>query len=368
MEKVEITLPAEVAKIAESVSVEKRNEVQEVLNKVFSGVEKMRKQIETIEVSDHEDKASMQLARVARLAVRAERLEAEKKFDSKRDEVQAKMLSFKTEDSLWLKAKQTMQILTKELEEVAKWKEETKERFDAEQRELKIQDRILKVQKFNPNIQRSEFESMSDETFNSFLSGLEASYLAQIEAERKAEEARQAEIKRQETISKNRSALLPLSSWIDNFNQINFETVDCDAVLKIANAKKKAHEDEQERIRLENEKLRKDAEAKELALKAERKKAQEKLEKEKADARRLADELQARKNTELKAENEKKEAALKAQKEAEKLAKAPIKKQLENWVNSFEITGAPVMNDTSKDIQVKFTAFKKWAISEINKL
>ncbi len=141
------------------------------------------------------------------MAVRAERLEAEKKFDSKRDEVQAKMLSFKTEDSLWLKAKQTMQILTKELEEVAKWKEETKERFDAEQRELKIQDRILKVQKFNPNIQRSEFESMSDETFNSFLSGLEASYLAQIEAERKAEEARQAEIKRQETISKNRSAL-----------------------------------------------------------------------------------------------------------------------------------------------------------------
>jgi hypothetical protein len=49
------------------------------------------------------------------------------------------MLSYKTEDQLWLKAKQTMQILTKEIEENARWKEETRQRFEAEQKELKAE-------------------------------------------------------------------------------------------------------------------------------------------------------------------------------------------------------------------------------------
>ena len=42
------------------------------------------------------------------------------------------MLGFKTEDSLWLKAKQTMQILTKEIEE--KTLERNKRTFEAEQK------------------------------------------------------------------------------------------------------------------------------------------------------------------------------------------------------------------------------------------
>jgi len=121
-----VKLPEELAQIANGVSLEKRNEVQTVLNQVFQGVSKMRTQLDKIEVSDENDKVSMQMARTVRLAVREDRLNAEKTFDAKRSEVQQQMLSFKTEDQLWLKAKQTMQILTKEIEETAKWKEETK--------------------------------------------------------------------------------------------------------------------------------------------------------------------------------------------------------------------------------------------------
>jgi len=125
-------LPAEVEQIAQNVSVEKRNEVQNVLNQVFSGVSKMREQLDSVVVENENDKTGMKLAKTVRLSVRDIRLDAERNFDAKRSEVQQKMIHFKTEDSLWLKAKQTMQILTKEIEEQARWKEETKERFDAE--------------------------------------------------------------------------------------------------------------------------------------------------------------------------------------------------------------------------------------------
>jgi len=177
-------LPIEIQEIAKGVSVEKRNEVQSVLNKVFNGVLRMREQIESINVEDENDKYSMDLARTSRLAVRDERLEGEREFDSKRSEVQQDMLSFKTEDSLWLKAKQIMQIMTKELEAQAKWKEETAKRFETEQKELKTQQREISVNKFNSEILRNEFENMGDETFNTFLSGIEKAHNDKIEAEK----------------------------------------------------------------------------------------------------------------------------------------------------------------------------------------
>ena len=102
--------------------------------------------------------------------------------------------------------------------------------------------------------------------------------------------------------------------------------------------KKKEYDKEQEKIRLENEKLK--------------------------------SELKAKKEAEIKAENERKEAEEKARKEAEKLAKAPVKKQLSVWVDSFEInrTYIDTNNATAKDIISKFEAFKNWAKKEIENL
>lgn len=339
------TLPAEISQIAQNVSVEKRNEVQSVLNHVFNGVSKMREQLDSVAVSDENDKTNMKLANTIRLGVRQVRLEAEKTFDSKRAEVQSQMLSYKTEDQLWLKAKQTMQILTKEIEEQARWKEETKIRFEAEQKELKIQQRILEVSKF-AEIDRIEFENMSDESFDSFLSGLKSTHEAKIEAERKAEEERIA--------------------------------------------KEKADAEAREKQRLENERLKAEAEKREKEIEAERKANEQKLAEERAKAKAEADrieaenkaklkaeqeakakleaELQAKKDAEIKAENERKQAELKAKAEAEKNAKAPIKKQLSLWVDGFSIAEINVENEKKKLIKEKFEAFKKWAKSEIENL
>lgn len=80
--EIDIILPKEVEQIAKSVSLEKRNEVQSVLNHVFNGVSKMRKQLDSVTVADSNDKVNMKLANTIRLGVRQVRLEAEKKFDS----------------------------------------------------------------------------------------------------------------------------------------------------------------------------------------------------------------------------------------------------------------------------------------------
>lgn len=287
MENQLVVLPSEVAEIAKNVSIEKRNEVQTVLNHVFNGVSKMREQLDSITITDANDKVNMKLANTIRLGVRQVRLEAEKTFDAKRAEVQQQMLSYKTEDSLWLKAKQTMQILTKEIEENARWKEETKERFEAEQKELKVQQRMLKVAKVAPEMARSEFENMSDETFEMFFAGIEKAYNDKIEAEKKAE---------QERIEKEKAEIA-----------------------------------ERERIRKENERLKAEAEAKEKQLaeerakaEAERKKMEEaaKKEREEADRKLKAEQEKARIEAEkAKAEKAKLEAEIKAKAEAEEKAR-----------------------------------------------
>jgi hypothetical protein len=280
-------LPAEVAKIAEGVSVEKRTEVQTVLNQVFNGVAKMREQLNGVHVQDENDRVNMKLANTIRLGVRQVRLDAEKVFDAKRQEVQAQMLSYKTEDQLWLKAKQTMQILTKEIEEQARFKEETRQRYEAEQHELKIQQRMVQVSRFAPEIARAEFEGMGDDSFAVFLSGLEKAHNERLEAQRKAEQER---IERE-----------------------------------------KAEAEERERVRQENERLKAEAEARERQLaqerakaEAERKAIEEKARKEREEAERKAAEERAKQEAILKAEREanaKLEAELKAKAEAEERAR-----------------------------------------------
>jgi len=286
-DKVSLALPQEVAQIAENVSVEKRTEVQSVLNHVFNGVSKMREQLDAVVVCDENDKTGMTMAKTIRLGVRQIRLEAEKTFDTKRAEVQQQMLSYKTEDALWLKAKQTMQILTKEIEGVARWKEETKARFEAEQRELKVQQRMTRVAKVAPEIERSEFENMSDESFEKFFAGIEKDYNDRIEAEKKAEAERIA--------------------------------------------KEKAEAEERERIRIENERLRAESEAKEKQLAEERAKAEAerkaieeaaKKEREEAERKLKAEQEAARIASErAAAERAKLEAEIKAKAEAEEKAR-----------------------------------------------
>ena len=184
-----ITLPTEVNELAVKVSANKQAEVQTVLQQIFTGTDDWEKQVDAIEVKDINDKMSIQLAEVARKNSKQARLSAEKIFDAKREEVQNLKAEFDLEDKLWLKAKQVMQIKFKAIEEKAEWKANFVKRFESEQKELRTQKRINEVLKY-AEINRIEFEAMSDESFDSFLNGLKSTYEAKIESERKAEEER----------------------------------------------------------------------------------------------------------------------------------------------------------------------------------
>ena len=79
-------------------------------------------------------------------------------------------------------------------------------------------------------------------------------------------------------------------------------------------------------------------------------------------------ELQAKKEAEVKALKELAEKAEKERIEVEKLAKAPIKKQMSAWVNSFELPTTKIQNEKVDLIKQKFEAFKNWSLKEIEGL
>jgi len=145
----------------------------------------------------------------------------------------------------------------------------------------------------------------------------------------------------------------------------------------------KAQEIENKRLKAEAEKREKEIEAerkieaeKQAKKDAEAKKEREKIEaenKKKLDAERkererIQKELQAKEDAEVQAKIEAEKLKQQKQKEAEKLAKAPIKKQLQKWISDCKIESAPVSNETTKEIEEKFKAFKQWALTQIEKI
>lgn len=353
METTLVVLPKEVQEIANLVSNEKRDEVNLTLQNIFAGTSDWKAQVDAIEVKGIDDIMSIKMADAARLNAKNARLSAEKTFDAKREEVQQQMQSYQLEDKLWLKAKQTMQLLFKDIEETAKYKSEFAKRYEAEQKELKVLQRINLIQPLAPEMHRSEFENMSDESFETFVSGLKKSIEDKKEAERLAEEAR--------------LEALRIEAERIEAQRLENEKLKEEARLRdIASEKeRKANE---EKIRLANIESKKAiAEANRLA-KIELYKQAAILAKEQAEKAKIEAELKAKKEAEIKSENERKEKELKDKIAAEKMAKAPIKKQLLTWVNDFAISNPIQSNEKSDLIIEKFIAFKKWAIKEIESL
>ena len=72
--------------------------------------------------------------------------------------------------------------------------------------------------------------------------------------------------------------------------------------------------------------------------------------------------IQAKKDAEIAEQKRIQKLEIEKQKEAEKLAKAPIKKQLTVWIDSFSISESPIANnEIAKNIESKFNDFKNWA-------
>lgn len=357
MENKLVVIPKEVEELSLKVSEEKREEVKLVLNNVFSGTSEWKSQVEAIEVKDINDSMSIQLADTARKNAKNARLDAEKIFDAKRADVQSKMQGFKTEDALWLKAKQTMQILFKDIEETAKYKADFVKRYEAEQRELRNQIRYNKLLAFIPDeeISMIEVDSMSDESFTFYLSGIEKQYNDRIEAEKKAEEERK-EVERIDKLGRERQAVIyKYMQFQDEIQSVitlgKMTKTDFETLIQTLEIKKQDYDKKQEEIRKENERLKKEREEAEKKRIAEEKVRAEKERKEREayEAKIKAErEEKERIEREEKVKREKLEAELKAKEEAETKAKADREARLQAELNKGD---AEKVKDLIADLQ-----------------
>lgn len=344
----------------------------ENFSKYFEIAADWENKAKSLVVNDISQVAEMKMAREGRLFLKEKRVAVEK------TRKQLKENSLREGQTIDAIAKILTNLILP-IEEDLEAKEKFKELKEAQELAEITAKRIELLIPFNVAVDSKFIGFMPEENFAAYLTGLQVEKERKEEAERKAEEERIA--------------------------------------------KEKAEAEERERIRLENERLKKEAEEKEKALEAERKKqaeilAAQKAEAEKkaieeaakqakiqaelkakADAEKKALEEKARKEREaaeakLKAEREEKlriqaeleakrkaEAEIeakriadeKAKKEAEeKAAKAPDKEKLKAWVQSFNINEAPatsVIFDPAKNtIEDKFNAFKAWATSQIENI
>lgn len=222
-----------------------------------------------------------------------------------------------------------------------------------------MEEKLMEIEKYQENLEKQRIEELrvkrlseleiysefvpfgielgklSEDEYLKVFNGSKLQYEAKLEAERKAEEERlriEAELK---------------------------------AERERIEAEKEA---ERKRIEEENRRLAKEKADLEEKARKEREEAESILKAEREKHAKLEAEIRAKKEAEEKAEKERLAEQERQRKEAEKLAKAPIKKQLHSWVLTFNIDTPPVDNNLTRDIWQKFESFKKWANSEIEKL
>lgn len=257
------------------------------------------------------------------------------------------------------------------------------ETLEKEQRDELKAKRLLEVKKYSDS-DIEGLDTMDNEMFELILSGLKTKHEEKVKAEQEAERIRieneEKERKEIELSQKRQAELRPYYAFLEvDLNLRQMEESEYQKIFSELKAKKEAKDQEDERIRLENLKLKEEAEKAEIERKrieaennakieAERKENERKLAEAKAESDRIAAELKAEQDRKAKVEAEEK-ARIEAEKlEADKLAKAPIKKQLNAWVETFNIASFNGENEKAKEIENKFKSFKEWAKSEISKI
>jgi hypothetical protein len=196
-------------------------------------------------------------------------------------------------------------------------------------------ERVEKLQKYVEDAHERDLSSMDTDVFDIYLAGKKKEFEDKIEAKKKAEQER-IENEKLDKLEKSRKIeIAPYNQFMkESYDLRSMNESDYNDLLSFLNQCKIKHDEEQEKIRLENEKLKEEAEKQAKQLEEERKEAIKKqkaieeqakkereeiehknkiedekqaelLRKQKEEAEKLQAELQAKKDAELKAEQEK---------------------------------------------------------------
>ena len=352
------------------------------------------------------------MAETARKNAKTARLDAEKIFDAKRENVQALMQGFQLEDKLWLKAKQTMQLLFKDIETTAERKARYVEIHETNRKEALRLERSEMLAPYVDDVAIFPLGEMSDTAWNDLYNGMKSAHDKKIAEEKQAEELRLENERLDKLENERRNEVAPYSQFMTTVciakpDIRTLSDADYTDLLNQLKGEKNKYDKEQERIRLNNERLQAEIEAKEkaaeklrkeneLKLKKERDAAaakqaeieaaakkerliqEEKIRMEKAAKEKAERELQAAKDVEtlrLKTEQAAKDKIEKDRIAAEKkAARLPDKKKLQKAIEDIgvELAGIELKTEDANllliDINNKLQGFKKWAISKIEGL
>jgi hypothetical protein len=223
----------------------------------------------------------------------------------------------------------------KRMEEALEAIEKHAERMEVERLNRLNQERIDLISPYMIDTTGLLLCDMDEDVFEAYFSAKKKAYEDRIEAERKSEEER-IERERKQQLSRDRmfktSRLVDFISDYDSIQWGEISDSDFDFIVKGAIEKRKSHEEEQARIKDENERLKKEAEEQKAKLKAEQ------------------------------------DAKLKAEQE---LAKAGDNKRIKAWIESMVIKPIGTENMKPESIEIcneifaKFEGFKKWANSQV---
>ena len=229
-------------------------------------------------------------------------------------------------------------------------------------------DRVDMIRPYVDDVTSVYFGNMDADVWDAYYNAKKKAYEDRMELERKVKEERMIQEAKLKVGADRKSKIMQSGLWgylqqdemVMDFSVMTDKYYD--GLLVTLNLRKENEEKDKQRIREENERIKREQ------LELQRKLEAERLEAE-AERKRLRDELDKKEKEFREAERLKQLEEEKARKEAIKLAKAPIKKQLKSWVDSFTIPEyVGKENELSADIESKFMAFKNWAITQIDNL
>ena len=228
-------------------------------------------------------------------------------------------------------------------------------------------ERLEVLGEFVEDTSNMNVSDMDSDVWDAYLSTKKQNYLKQIEIELQDEKERQAKLQaekdEQDRIKKENDKLRAEAKEVERLAKIESDKLikqQEKEKAKIAADLKQRKAEDAKRLAEFEAKLKKERDASDLVKKQETEKRQ-----------KLEAELKAKKDSEIAAEKLRLSLELKAKKEAELLAKAPIKKQLNSWVNNFSIelpSSELLNNDKALLIKSKFEEFKKWASNEVDSI
>ncbi len=276
------------------------------------------------------------------------------------------------------------------MEDILEEIEKHQERKEQQRLQKLNEERVALVAPYLEDVAGLNLSFMEEDVFQAYLTAKKSAYEAKIAEQKRLEEER-LESERLDRLEVDRKLSVGRYSRfsVEQFDFRNASESEFEEYVKKLKKAESEYEEEQVKIRLENERLKKEAEEKErirLAEEAERKKKEEEearqraIEeaKKQAELDRIKAELEA--ETKRKAELEAREAARKKAEEEELLRiererilaeeeakKAPDKDKITRAINNLQLPVLDLeeMGDTYNAIVQKFDAFKSWAIKQL---